>query len=42
MDDVRTSILFFTGTHGTGVEYGNLATFVTSFQLVTGTGEVRT
>jgi len=27
-------------THGTGIKFGNLATFVTSFEMVTGTGEV--
>ena len=30
----------FSATHGTGINFGNLATFVTSFELVTGTGEV--
>lgn len=30
----------FLGTHGTGINFGNLATFVTRFELVTGTGEV--
>ncbi|XP_065898777.1 L-gulonolactone oxidase-like isoform X2 [Dysidea avara] len=29
-----------TATHGTGIKFGNLATFVTSFELVTGTGEI--
>ena len=32
--------VIFLGTHGTGIDFGNLATFVTSFELVTGTGEV--
>ena len=27
-------------THGTGIKFGNLATFVTNFELITGTGEV--
>ena len=28
-----------TATHGTGVEFGNLATMVTGLELVTGEGE---
>lgn len=31
-----------TGTHGTGLSFGNLATAVTALRLVTGTGEIRT
>ena len=27
-------------THGSGVEFGNLATFVTKMELITGEGEV--
>jgi len=31
-----------TGTHGTGTEFGNLATLVTKLELVTGKGEILT
>ena len=34
--------LFYTGTHGTGIKFGNLAMFVVSLELVTGRGEVLT
>ena len=37
--DVCISVVYL-ATHGTGINFGNLATFVTSFELVTGTGEV--
>ena len=30
------------GTHGTGLEYGVLSTFLTSVTLIDGQGEVRT
>ena len=30
------------GTHGTGVEFGNLATLVTRLELITGDGSVLT
>ena len=30
------------GTHHTGVSFGNLVSFVTELELVTGTGEVNT
>lgn len=33
---------FATGTHGTGTEFGNLATALRGGRLVTGTGDVRT
>lgn len=38
----RVAGVIATGTHGTGVGIGNLATFVTSMRLVDGTGAVRT
>ena len=33
--------LYHTGTHGSSMRTGNLAAFVTSMRIVTGTGEVR-
>ena len=31
-----------TGTHGTGLQVGNMATFITKLKFVSGKGEVRT
>ena len=33
--------LWYIGTHGTGIGFGNLATLVTGMELITATGEVR-
>ena len=31
----------YIGTHGTGLKHGNMATFVTKLELVSGKGEVK-
>ena len=33
-------LFFYIGTHGTGLKHGNMATFVTKLELVSGKGEV--
>ena len=35
-------LLFILGTHGSGIKYGNMASYVTKLELVTGNGEIIT
>ena len=38
--DPTLNVLCVSGTHGTGLGFGNIATMVTRLELVTGKGEI--